>query len=229
MGVPDSLSRSPAGWPDPQALAEAGATGETTIIKSVLTASVSPPGSDGVRLAENVLLLIVHDGSGRLIDLSGPVLAVSESGGSMLELALRQGAEVASTTLAARYGVAPEVIRADLATLLASLADQGLLVPASVATDRGSFARAAAWIAYPLVAICARRPLRGTNAKASLLMVLAFVATRIFGWANAMRVWDRAGQRLASAADAGEAEPAIEAAIDKAVTRAIARHPLTVN
>jgi hypothetical protein len=220
----DQLPQPFADGPGPQI-----APGEeqvSKLIKSVLTASDN---AEQVRLADDVLLMIVHDGSGRLIDLSGQVSAVTQSGAAMLELALRGGSDSACKILAARYGVAEDVIRADLESLFKLLENQGTLVPASATADKRSLSRTFAGMAYPLVAICARRPLRGTIVKAYLLTLWAFVATRALGWGNAMQVWDRVGARLASTRDKRKCDPAVEAAIDAAVTRAIAGHPLTVN
>jgi hypothetical protein len=66
-------------------------------------------------------------------------------------------------------------------------------------------------------------------AKAWLLMSLAFVATRVFGWTNTIRAWDHAGARLIVSRSGLEAEPDILATIESVVTRMIARNPLTVS
>lgn len=199
------------------------------LIKCVLTASSNPPGNGAFRLADDVLLVIVHDGSGRLIDLSGNVSAVTESGAAMLELALRHGTDAACRSLADRYRVSEDVIRADIDTLFRSLAGQRILTSGTAPAETFSLRRTLSWLVYPLVVLCAKRPTQRTGMRASLLAAVAFFATRAFGWTNTTRVWGRANATLSSARRAETFDRAAVATIDSAVIRAIAAHPLPVS
>jgi hypothetical protein len=71
------LPPSRAGLPGQRAPAGARriAYSEPEVIRSVPTAM--PLGTEGFRLADDVILLLVHDGSGRITDLSGQVAAVT--------------------------------------------------------------------------------------------------------------------------------------------------------
>jgi hypothetical protein len=194
-------------------------------IRSVLTPAEGPVSDGRWRLSDDAILLIVHDGSARLIDLAGNVCAVTESGAAMLTAALRDGVEPACRALASRYGVDAERIHADMETFFLGLEAQDLLVKPRAVRRRSPVKRAVSWMFYPFVLLCARRPRRWMRAKAWSLIVLAFAATRMLNWTEAVRVWDRAGSRLIKNA---VADHHILAAIDSVVTEVIARHPLTV-
>jgi hypothetical protein len=239
LPLPNDSGEQPRG-PTPRALDAAMAAGggaaaassahdPPALIKSVLTASATAPGNEGYRLADDAMLVVVHDGSGRIIDLSGNVSAVTESGAAMLELALRHGTSFACRTLAARYRIGEDVIRADLETLFRSLEGQRVLVPATAATGNRSLRRALSFMLYPLVLACAARPLRWTPTRAWLLISWAFLATRAFGWTNTTRIWARAAARLNAARAADALDRAAVATIDTAVASAIARHPLPMS
>ena len=194
-------------------------------IRSVMTSS--PTGSDRWRLPGGVVLILVHDGTGRLIDLDGSISALTESGATMLELALREGFEPACHRLAFRYGVDAECLRADMQVFFRELVAQKSLIPPGMTLRRRPLRRFLSWTAYPIVFLMARQPTRWMPTKAWLLLTLIFFATRLFGWTNAIRVWDLAGSTLM--AKRAVADPDIVTAIDSVVTRTMARHLLPVS
>jgi hypothetical protein len=147
----------------------------------------------------------------------------------MLELAIRHGADAACRSLADRYRVSEDVIRADIDTLFRSLAGQGVLVSGTAPAETFSLRRTLSWLVYPLVVLCAKRPTQRTGMRASLLTAVAFFATRAFGWTNTIRVWGRASAKLSFARRAETFDRAAVATIDSAVTRAIAAYPLPVS
>jgi transglutaminase superfamily protein len=212
---------------DPRSFTDPNAP-TSAVIKSVLSSSHPVMDPAGYRLADDVILLVVHDGSGRLIDLAGNISAVTESGTAMLELALRHGADAACQTLGSRYQTDGRLIRMDMDALFRGLQKQHVLVAVAANRNRKSLPRILSWVIGPLVFLCARRPSRCMPMKACLLITLAFAATRLFGWTNTIRVWDHVSSRLMANRGYAGGEADILDAIDSVVTRAISRHPLTV-
>src|SRR5262245_18233741 len=78
-------------------------------------------------LPPDVILLMIDDGSARLLDMAGSFHAVSEVGARMLQETLASGTDAAVTRIAPHYGVAPQQVRDDLAVFLRNLENQGLL------------------------------------------------------------------------------------------------------
>jgi hypothetical protein len=201
--------------------------GHAGSIAAVMTASNTVSDAAEYRLADDVLLLSVDDGSGRLIDLAGSSSALTPSAAAILDFALRQRSDLACATLATRYRVGEDVIRRDMDGLIQSLLAKGFLMPAATAR-RTTPRQRLAWLAYPLALLWTRNPLRWTGAKAFLLMTLTFFSVRAFNWTNTVRVLERASAK-GSASRTQSSDPVIATTIETAVLRAIARHPLTVS
>jgi len=208
-----------------RALADAPAR---PLIRRVMSTREAVASSSRYRLADDVMLLVVHDGSGRLIDFSGDVFAVTETGATMLELMLRNGSDAACRDLAARYRVDAVQVRADMEALFRTLRKRHLLVPCALARRTPSIRRRLAPIVGLLVKACMRLPAAWMATKAWLLISLAFAATRLFGWSHTIGAWDRATSPSSAAADPPRVPPAVLAAVDRVVGRALARHPLPV-
>ncbi len=77
------------------------------MIRAVLTASQCPagPGSP-YRLAPEVVLVMVEDGSVRLVDLDGDVAALDATATAMMQAALRSG-EAGAVAVAGVHGADP--------------------------------------------------------------------------------------------------------------------------
>lgn len=191
-----------------------------------VVSAATPASAASHRLADEALLLVVHDGSARLIDLAGDVVALSESAAALLESALGTGADLA--LLAARYRVPEARLAADRDALLADLARRGAIRPAGATARRRPFSRALEALLRALVRVLARRPAANTRAKARRLATLAFVATRLAGWSGAVRAWDAAFAPADGGAGAGGDDAALLDAVDAGVGAAIAGHWLRV-
>jgi hypothetical protein len=199
------------------------------MIRTVISPNASDqPTCSHHRLREDVVLVVAGDGSGRLLDLSGDVLAISRSGVRMLECALSQGIEDASRTLALAYSVDEARIRSDMVAFLASLSERRLLVlPGREIHAASTIVTMLSWLMAPAILACTFMPRRLISAKAHLLLATAFISTHLFGWSNAVRVWRwAAGPSLDGPADG--ARETLDA-IDREVARALATHPLSVN
>jgi hypothetical protein len=202
-----------------------------SVIRSVVSGS-QPDGNrtGGYRLAPDVLLVTVHDGSGRLLDLAGSVFTVSETGAAMLEAALQAREDAACEKLAARFNVDPEQVRADMTALLTDLERQRLVSPPGVRHRHvPSLGSAFAWLIAPIVLACARSRRRWTGMRIWLLLTVAYFATRLFGWTNTIRVWRRCLVCDPHTIPMSPGEDSqMLADIDQAVARAIARHALNM-
>jgi hypothetical protein len=202
------------------------------MIRTVVSASPrEQPFCAHFRLREGVLLIVAEDFSGRLIDLSGEVVAISPSGARMLEGVLAKDADAVCRELAQIYDVDAARIRRDLDAFLISLDQRRLLIPPGAARRDGrSIGAALSWLAAPLLLACRARPRRLILAKAHVLLAAAFLSTRLFGWSNTVRVWtssSRGGRSVRGCRARAEAETLD--AIDANVARALASHPFGVS
>ena len=179
------------------------------------------------RLREDVVLVVAKDGSGRLLDLSGEVLAISQSGVRMLECALSQDIEDASRTLSRAYRIDEARMQSDFFAFLASLNERHLLIrPGAEVATASTMAATLSWLMAPFILVCKVKP-RLIFAKAHLLLLTAFVSIRLFGWANAIRVWHCAAGPSPYKA-AGDAHDMFDI-IDQVVARTVATFPFNVS
>ncbi len=203
------------------------AASPSTSIASVLTAADCLNGRENYGLADDVMLIVLQDDTGRLIDWSGGVLALSRSATSMLELMLRRGRELACKTIVARYGVAPGRVLDDMESLFHDLARRRFLVRSGRAYPGRAMRRFMTWTIAPLVFLTSRLPSRWLATKAWLLSALAFAATRLFGWRDTVRMWEVSTRRPVRQ---GEWLDDINlVAIEGVVVRTMASHVLPVD
>ena len=85
--------------------------------------------SDGYRLADDVYLVIVEDGSGRMVNLAGNACAITNSGSAMLEMVLSSNLETATEALAEQFPLASRKYDRTWKAFLVELASQGLVLP----------------------------------------------------------------------------------------------------
>ena len=134
------------------------------------------PSSDRPRAAPRYRLgldthLLIHDGQARLFDLGrGRFYSLDAVGTHMLTRALQADDEEVATWVADAYGVAPEQAAEDWACLSRTLQRKGLLAAAS---SRG------------------RLP---GKVRLFLLLTLAWLSIRLFGWVGSIRLWQRGRQ-----------------------------------
>jgi hypothetical protein len=200
------------------------------IISSVLHASSSIEAGDHYRLSPDVVLVAVQDGTARLLNLAGSLFAISETGALMLRAALDGRQREACDALATRFKVRPEQVRADMEALLLDLAARGLVEPPTMRRhSRPTIAGTLSWLLAPGVFACTRRSSRCIGLKTWVLLTLSYVATRLFGWTNTVRMWQRCVNPLPRAlALAPENADASANIISDHVAYAIARYPFNI-
>ena len=176
-------------------------------------------------LPPNVVLLLVRDGTARLLDLDGYFHAVSATGAKMLQETLRCNPEAAAERVAAEYGADVSQVRADLSLFLVDLERRGL-----VRRSRGRWGRAGTMLASLLLTSslrCVELGARFSEAKPLILLTLAYLSFRHFGWTRTVASWQRYFGEVASPQSSQESE-GVARAIDSAVRATAARHVLNV-
>jgi len=210
---------------------EQAASAALTLIKSVMsTRTQDATASDGYCLSENVFFVVAEDGTGRLLDLAGNVCAITTTGTVMLEMVLRgQDFDRACDALADRFRADLQQVYRDMKAFLLDLERQHLLAPPGSTRRRTwSVGRKLCWLIAPILYLCAFKPDRWLKAKVWVLLTVAYISTRAFGWPNTVSVWEsctspRLGRQGKSSDDGG-----MLSTIDAVATRAIARHPLNL-
>ena len=208
---------------------EQAAPAALTLIQSVMSARMQGA-SDGYGLPENVFLVVAEDGTGRLLDLAGNVCAITTTGTAMLEMVLRgQDFDAACQALADLFHADLHQVHRDMKAFLLDLERQHLLVPPG-STRRRTWAvgRKLCWLIAPILYLCTLKPDRLLKSKAWILLTIAYLSTRAFGWPNTVSIWELCtsasqARRGKSSDDAG-----MLSTIDAAATRAITGHPLNL-
>jgi hypothetical protein len=161
-------------------------------ISNVLTAH-SPDSAADTKpvLAPDVLLVLVEDGSSRLLDLDGQFFGLAAVSTLLLETALRQGTRQAARKVAEVYGVPLSRVEADLAGFLADLSKRGLLAPPGRRRGlRNLFRSFQAWSLLIALRLLLAAPLPFAW-RVWLLLLFANFSLRVFGWARTVAAWRR--------------------------------------
>lgn len=200
-----------------------------TAISDVLTAT-DPAGNNDVayRLAPDVVLLKVWDGSSRLLDLTGQFFGLPAESTELLVLALRSGDSAAATEVARRHGIPLERVREDLRSFLHNLLGRRLIVPHR---ERSLKARITTRWKTRLLGGCIRatlRSIRSERRQVRILLTLAHLACRQLGWAGAVEVCRNATPETAHPPQPLREDGAVEY-IDETVRTAVARHVLPID
>jgi hypothetical protein len=203
---------------------------ESSTIRSVFSASSDNDSAGHYRLTRDVVLVAVKDGTARLLDLGGSLFAVSETGAVMLAAALEGQQQEVCDKLAARFKLDREQICADMAELLCDLERQRLVKPPATRHRLWpSLGELLAWLIAPILLACVRLSNRWLGTRIWSLLTVSYFATRLFGWTNTIRVWQRylSPERSGSGPRSGDEDMLLNN-ITERVTRAIARHPLNI-
>jgi hypothetical protein len=182
----------------------------------------APTAAAEYALAPDVLLVLVRDGTARLLDLGGRFYAIPAVGARMLCAALEAGPSAAAARIADEYGIDPDRARTDLAAWLGQLRRQGLILGR---TDRRR--RRGGWLSRLLLRTAFRliRCLPSPTGRARRFLTLTRVCFALFGWAGTVALWQRClpRPRAEGRVDPETAEATIRA-VDEAVRAASARH-----
>jgi hypothetical protein len=173
------------------------------------------------RLAPEVVLVSVADGSARVLDLAGQSFALSEVAARMLADTLELGPEAAARAAASRWGIDLQQAATDLGGFLGELLNMGLLVPAGQPDPKPRCrARLGSMLVATLVRFTSlsRRTLKG---RARGLLAVANLSCRWLGWGPTVRLWHRMFPKAERLLQGDEAEEACRA-VDVAVRQALA-------
>lgn len=204
------------------------------MIRTVLTASQWPPGPDSpYRLAPEVLLVMVEDGSARIVDLDGSVAALDATAMAMMEAALRLGEAGAVVELASAFGLEPRRIATDLHAVLG-----GLIARGALRFDAPGLPRHASRIKHRVASALSALNVpwgggRVRGIQAWYALTAAHLSLRLVGWSCTLGAWSAPGRpgwsnsrRTAGAGNNGTGDLD---AIDVAVTRVLARYPVPLD
>ncbi len=196
---------------------------------SATLSPAQPPASHrpAYRLAREVVLVSIADGSARLLDLQGQFFALSEVAAQMLGDTLELGRGGAAESVARRWEVDVERVKRDLDTFLAELLRRGLLVPADQPDRRpppGDLLAGMVLSALVRLTCGLWRTLKG---KAAGLLALAHLSCRWLGWVGTVRLFQRLfpqPERILDGPAAEEAWRAIDEAVRQAVAQSVLSH-----
>jgi Transglutaminase-like superfamily len=190
------------------------------MISAVRASSPAPDGM-GYTLAADTVLLLIQDGTARLLDFRGHFYALSETAAVMLDEILRSGPAAAAMRIAAVFDVRVAQARCDVDTLLADLISWGVVREprsrAPRAVTGGRSARLLAASTNRVLAFLGPEPPK----VASPLLAAAYASVRLFGWSLTTATWKQSFS--VTATPSGTASE-----IDTAVRAAAAQHVLSI-
>jgi hypothetical protein len=173
------------------------------MITAVLSAE-SPCADASYALPPHVVLLLVQDGTARLLDLDGYFYALSTTGAQMLQEALERDTPSAVHNIALQYGVDSRRVHRDFEAFLRALEGQRLIYRRA-SRGRTSTPRTTlpSLLLAPLLrrVCCSPSPLK---ARVWTLLTLGYLSLRLFGWTQTVMAWQRCSR------DAGQS-PAVQA------------------
>ena len=173
------------------------------------------------RLAADVVVVPVADGSARVLDLKGKFFALSQVAAQMLCETIEHGPELAAQHIASRWGIELPRAKADLDAFQTQLLHQGLLIPTGQTDARpGLRVRLGSLIIAALIGFTclSRRTLRR---RAIGLLTLANLSCKWLGWVPTVQLWQRAFPKAPNLLE-GEAAEAASQTVDAAVRQALA-------
>jgi hypothetical protein len=185
------------------------------------------PAEPDYALAPDVILLPLHDGTARLLDLGGSFYAVPAVGAGMLRDTLDLGTAAAVRRAAEQYDVDVRQVQADLDTFLRRLEKEGLIRPRLARRGLRRSTTALALLILAPALFFAHRARPGPRARAAALLTLARLSFRLFGWSRTVAAWQWCHPRGVESPPANEWEATVRA-IDEAVRQAAAGHALEV-
>jgi hypothetical protein len=191
-------------------------------IHSAATAGMATSATE-YALAPHIILLLVHDGTARLLDMDGRFYALTAMGATMLRETLDRGTAAAVQTIAAQYGVAAQQVHRDLETFLRALEAQRLLHrPGSHRHQRRGNTTLPFLLLTPLLHVVHSSG-RALRTRVWVVLTLARLWFWLFGWARTIAAW----QRYHGTTPAGTPMPeqaAFMRAVDAAIRAVAARH-----
>jgi Transglutaminase-like superfamily len=164
---------------------------EPNAIRRVVTATTEATFGAAVELClgADVALVVVWDGSGRLIDLCGDCYGLPLVSTKLLEIALRRGTKAAANQLAIESTVPNERAKADADSFLGGLLRRGLLVRADKRVSRTGLTSRLKARALAGVLRFVLRAFRSDSGRAGALLATAYACLKLLGWARTVELW----------------------------------------
>ena len=187
--------------------------------------SHQPRNSDvtGYQLHPDVVWIARPDGSAHLMHMSANVCAIDADSTALLTSIIEVGPERSASHLAARYNIDEAEAREQVQDFIAGLREEKLIQPLQHRKSPGEKARdGAARVLLPAVIRLVNLVTRNPRGRVRGLLWTAGWAVAQFGWATAIRVWERVYPQPTAGAPASVQR--LEA-IDHAV-REVASHSL---
>jgi hypothetical protein len=183
----------------------------------------NPAACDRYVLCPDVVLMPFEDGTAQLLDLDGSFFGLSETAAKMLKGVLEQSEPDTTQRIAVEYNADLDRVRADLASLLASLRANGLIRRSD---DRPPGVRLrtaiAITISYPALRILGL--VRNQRLKTLSLLALARLCFVLAGWARTVEAWRKCLRTSQVVAASSERERLIDT-IDSEVRRSASDLP----
>ena len=178
-------------------------------------------------LQDGVIFLIVQDGTGRLLNLDCAFIGMSEVATYMLSELLNSDLESTTLSVATKYKISPAAAKTDLTRFVEQLDVGKFILHGANAQPRQSFKKTISrFISLKTLHLIHDMPLP-LDAKAWLLMTLAFFAVKFSGFGHAIAIWQ--GSFKASAnMQFKKASPETVDIVSSAVERVAKRHILPV-
>lgn len=141
-------------------------------------------------LAPDVILLLVHDGTARLLDMDGRFYAVSAVGTEILQESLAHDTAATVYRIVAHYGEDTARVRHDVTAFLDRLERRRLI---QRRVSHGRRRRSSSFAPLLLLAPSLRfiQDLHSLQAKTWSLLTLARLSFSLFGWARTIAAWQR--------------------------------------
>ncbi len=178
-------------------------------------------------LAPDVVLVLLQDGTGRLLDLAGKFYALSQTAAGMLYESLRGDPQATAQTIAAVYHVELPQVQQDLSAFLHEL-ERRQLIYGPKKTRRVCQPKMSLFslILLPLLHGIRTWP-ASLQMKSWALETLAYLSLRFLGWPTTVRLWQRSSEKLLTSPIGPEWEQAARE-IDGVIRAVAARHPFPI-
>lgn len=169
------------------------ASGATaSFVVEILTAASFEDSSQAeFRLVDDAVLVVLRDGTSRLIHLSGDVLALNHESTRLITASLAEGAEHVAAETAVDCDADLAQVRSDLQEFLADLVRRGAIRDRNQTARVTAAGRLAHWLLPPVLAVLRCRGMPSERRLRTLLWT-ARLSFAIFGWTRTVAIWQAA-------------------------------------